>query len=387
VSPDNFGGWYDWPKSENGRILLDEPLLLFAASRPFEDYPLELVLQLAVPFVREESQNVTSSYHPDAEVAKDLAALLALLCRRLITVAGKASEKHSSTCYRHPLFDGVPMPMPLATSMRRVCWRRHPQMVLTSLEKQEIEDYNPLPKPVDAARLTELLLGLPRLAHAASIVASARLYVLALELIHDQPDISYQLLISSVETIASPVLTSFQPADEAKVEHRRPVFELENSLGLPEDVAKRLAIEACKGDYWIKRKFKKFLLDNASDSIWIKPDDLFPRAVGMLIPQRDNFERALGEVYEARSKATHVGQPFPATASHTGGPNLPTRIATTLWRSAQSGETQVFPPIIWFERVVNSAITGFWERSLLNADANRTCGVSDAPSTEGPPEP
>src|SRR4051812_25488401 len=41
----------DWSKSEGVRILLDAPLLLFAANRPFEGYTLELVLQLTVPRV------------------------------------------------------------------------------------------------------------------------------------------------------------------------------------------------------------------------------------------------------------------------------------------------------------------------------------------------
>lgn len=376
-------GWYDWRKSETGRILLDEPLLLFAVSRPFEDYPLELVLQLAVPLVREESHSVISSYHPDAEVAKDLAALLGLLCRRLITVAGKTNERHLTSCYKHPLFDNVPMPTPLATTMRRICWPQHPSMVLTSLEKQEIEDYNPRPRPVDAAKLTRLLLGLPRLTVAPSIVASTRLYALALELIHERPDISYQLLISSVETIASSVLSDFQPDDEAKVKHRQGVFELAVRFGLEEEPAKELAVEACKGDYWIKRKFKKFLLDNTSELIWSEEDDLFPRAFSMLMPQRDAFERTLGQVYDARSKATHVGQPFPVTASHTGSPYLPTGMATTLMRSKNAGHTSVFPPVIWFERVVNSAITGYWERSL---EGTESPSIGDSSCTESVPQ-
>ncbi len=34
------------------RLLLAEPLLLYAVSRPFNEYPLELVLRLAVARVR-----------------------------------------------------------------------------------------------------------------------------------------------------------------------------------------------------------------------------------------------------------------------------------------------------------------------------------------------
>src|SRR5712691_8607046 len=62
----------DWSKSEGARILLAEPLLLFAVSRPFDDYPLELALQLTVPRVEEEEQTKTGSaifmFYPDDEV-------------------------------------------------------------------------------------------------------------------------------------------------------------------------------------------------------------------------------------------------------------------------------------------------------------------------------
>src|SRR5439155_2528308 len=90
----------DWSKSEAARILLVQPLLLFAVSRPFDDYPLELALQLTVPQVEEEEPTKTGSammfmFSPDDEVVRDLASLLSLLYRRLITVAGKANERYA----------------------------------------------------------------------------------------------------------------------------------------------------------------------------------------------------------------------------------------------------------------------------------------------------
>jgi hypothetical protein len=63
----------DWTKSEAARILLDRSLLLFATSRPFDDYSLELVLQLTVPFVEEKEPSTVGTntfvYHPDEDVA------------------------------------------------------------------------------------------------------------------------------------------------------------------------------------------------------------------------------------------------------------------------------------------------------------------------------
>lgn len=357
----------DWSKSEGARSLLYKPLLLFVTSRPFDDYPLELALQLIVPQVEETEQIQSGSihvhYHPDEEVVRDLAALLSVLCRRLITVAGKANERHEN--YNHFLFDQQPVPLPMSTSMRRVFWRPHPFTFITSSEGREVQNYNPRPKAVDGKRLTELLLGLPTIQHAQTLVAASRLYVLALELIHDQPDISYQLLISSIETMANGTLGSFQPSDEAKLEHQRPVYDMALSLDLGEETAKKIAIEACKREWWATRKFKQFLMDYVDDSIWTEQDELFHQIRLENLPKRENFEQTLSKIYNVRSKATHEGQPFPSTASYTGGPTIPIRAANALF-----GTVSPFPPVIWFERVVNSALYGYLDRAVPVSQCN-----------------
>src|SRR5208282_526998 len=264
------GEWLEWYKSEGARFLLAPPLLLYATSRPFDEYPLELVLRLTVAQVEETSPgrfgipNV-SVFPPDDEVARDLAALLTVLCRRLITVAAKSAERLAN--YPYPEFDYVPMP--LATSMRRVVyWPPHPAQVAISYDgRQEVHDYNPPPKPVDPVSLTELLLALPQLKHGETIVKSARLYALAMELIRERPDIGYQLLISAVETIANETLQGFQPPDDAKVEYQKAVFNLATELGLGKEMARKLALEACKVERWATRKFREFLMDNIDDSV------------------------------------------------------------------------------------------------------------------------
>jgi hypothetical protein len=249
-------------KSEVARILLDRPFVLFATSRPLEDYPQELMLELSVPSVEihqpSKTGTFTYGFHPDKEVASDLAALLCLLCRRSITVCGKTRERPAD--YAHPLFGLLGYPMPLATTGRRVFWRPHPISVAYSLQGAAYRDYNPPAKAVDPHRLTMLLTGLPRTKYAESIVMSCRLYALALELIHDRSDLAYPLLISSVETIANAVLERFQPNDDAKVAHKKAVYDLAIDLQLSKESAKQLAMAACKGEYWATRKFKDFLL-------------------------------------------------------------------------------------------------------------------------------
>jgi hypothetical protein len=179
-------------------------------------------------------------------------------------------------------------------------------------------------------------------------------------------------LISSVETIADSVLGSLQPTPDEKVEFQRGVYKLACQLGLQQESARALAIEACRTSYWATRKFKQFLRDNVDESIWTQPDDLFPKLHDMFRPPREDFEKTLGRIYDARSKATHLGQPFPVIASHTGGPYLPANFFSSVDASKSLGDKSVFPPVAWFERVVHSAIYSFWERSLTAGDSEPT---------------
>jgi hypothetical protein len=290
-------------------------------------------------------------FHPDKEVARDLAALLTVLCRRLITVMGKSAERVAD--YGYPEFERIPQPI---RSMRNVYWPPHPARLVVGRNSKEIEDYNPPAKPVDPGALTALLLGLPQVPHAESIVASARLYALALELIHDRQEIAYQLLVSSVETIASETLPD--PDEDEKARRMQPVSDLAKTYGLEEGKARSLAITACNVETrWSTRKFKKFLTDNTDNRIW-EEDDLYKVPLPLL-PRQENFQQTLSKIYTARSAATHAGQQFPVTASYSGGPEISTRVAMKMF-SLDS----VFPPVVWFERVVNMAIRTYWERAV-----------------------
>src|SRR5262249_25154960 len=106
------------------------------------------------------------------------------------------------------------------------------------------------------------------------------------------------------------------------------------------------------------KKFKKFLTDNGGDSVWDKEDDLF-RMRREVLPRREDFQRTLSKIYEARSKATHRGQQFPASSSYSGGPTMPVRVATALYWS-----NSPFPPVVWFQRIANPAIRNFWEHAV-----------------------
>lgn len=84
----------DWRKSAPARILCDSPFWLSVVSIPFSEFPQELALRFSAPLIKEESGNTSVLRYPDSDIARDLAALLSLVLRRLITVAAKTREIH-----------------------------------------------------------------------------------------------------------------------------------------------------------------------------------------------------------------------------------------------------------------------------------------------------
>lgn len=351
----------DWRKSTLCRLLLNSPFTVFVASDPREaNYPQELALRFTTHMVTEEHEytyKTSYSYYPDEEIAKDIAALLCLFCRRLITVCAKVREIHPKQYENEPevLQD---LPVDFIKSLKIVSWKRHLSTVIYGPNGIEgIEDYNPQPKALSPQKLKKLFLALPDLPYAESIIHSARLYALSLEQIYQGTDIAYQLLISSIETIANEVYRSYAPTKSDVVKAKKNVADLALKLGLSKEKADRLATEACKGISWHARKFSKFLTENTDGELWTK-DDLF-KLPDFVLPNKNNFESVIDEIYKERAKASHSGYSYPASASIVPGPRIS---AKALFDTDISQNP--FPPVAWFERVVNNAIRGFMERAI-----------------------
>jgi hypothetical protein len=105
---------------------------------------------------------------------------------------------------------------------------------------------------------------LPKVPKADQLVYAARLYRAALEMIENRPDIAYLLLISTVESLANVAFSDYQPEESEKLQTKPAVQQLARYFGLNEEQAKQLALAACETDRWLKKKFKKFVLDFAS---------------------------------------------------------------------------------------------------------------------------
>jgi hypothetical protein len=348
---------FEWRKSTACRLLLTSPFTVFVTSEPlYGNIPQELTLRFTTQMVTEKREKAITSYYmfcPDDEIAKDIAALLCLFCRRLITVCAKVREIHPN----HPevIQD---WPVDFVNSLKTVFWKLHPA-TSTFFPNGTIQviDYNPPQKALSPKKLKRLFLALPDLPCAESIIRSARLYAIALERIYQDTDIAYQLLISSVETIANAVYPSYTPTEAEMLKTKGDVVSLAVEFGLSAEKANRLAVESCKKDRWTKRKFTKFLLENTGEELWTE-DELF-KLPDFLIPKKQDFESTIKEIYEVRSKGLHSGGSFPASASIVTGPMLPAK-ALFEFDSTQ----RPFPPVSWFERVVNTAIQGFVERAI-----------------------
>ena len=180
-----------------------------------------------------------------------------------------------------------------------------------------------------------------------------------MELIESQAEICYQLFISAVETMAGAVLEGWEPDTKTKLASKGGLVSYATKKeGLSREVAERLALEASRGNPWSSRKFKKFFLDNldrgairSEDKLFIVPQEFCPK-------DDDEIEKALGEVYKIRSGATHSGLPYPDTPP-SGHRPAPFKAWSVLFTKEHP-----FPPIGWFERVVNNAICNFLRREL-----------------------
>ena len=131
-------------------------------------------------------------------------------------------------------------------------------------------------------------------------------------------------------------------------------------LGLCIQQAEQLAVEACKGMGWHFKKFRNFVTEFVDDEIWT--DDKESHVMKEFLPTKDGFEQALKEIYRTRGGSTHEGQSYPPTGTVLGGASIPLRASMQLVRGTVEG-TQPFPPIVWFERVVNLAFRRLLERS------------------------
>lgn len=358
----------DWTKSEPGRRLLSDPAVLLVVSRPIPAYPQELLLRVSVPVVREmrlptpKAAGFGKIFIPHREVVDDLAALLTLFLRRLITVHSHVRTIPGSG--DQAPWHGLPdYPEPIAQVRGGIVWQQRPLAVVTHGDgTQELDDRAPPPVAVDEAGLSATLASLPSLPAAETIVACARLYSQGMQLIEERAEVAYQLFIAAAETLATEALKGYAPTDDEKVSLKKPVYDRARKLGLSEQDSRELALLAAKGPFWTGQKFQRCLEQYTDKRLWSK-DELFLTPEPML-PSESEFAEKLKLVYRSRSGALHTGKSLGATAGVGTSPWVPIDALDPLF----SGE-QTMPPVTWLERVVQMALVNYTEsqRAALKA--------------------
>jgi hypothetical protein len=250
-------------------------------------------------------------------------------------------------------------PIPVVTRTRNSHWAPRPIEFLYGLEGVRFKSYQPPIQPFDAKWVMTALKRLPDLAVAEALVRAARRYALAMELIEEQPEICYQLFISAVETMAQEVELGWKPEAQDKLELHSSQALLKSAarIGLSEEVAKQLALEACKDHSWSGRKFKEFILENIAAEGLAKKDDLFI-VPEFSSPHPEDFAEALTRIYRIRGGATHRGHDFPPSARIGPSHMIPSAAVGDIMNH------KPFPPVGWFERVVQNAICGYVRKQL-----------------------
>jgi hypothetical protein len=166
-----------------------------------------------------------------------------------------------------------------------------------------------LPRVAEGQHPVELLKPLNILpsispSSAISLVRSARLYQDSLWLAESEPELSWILMVSALETGA----LCWRPQKEEpllKLESAKPeLFEYLSSLDNP-TVANRVA-EAFKDSFGVTRKFLDFVLT------FRPPEPVERPKWGTIDWSNHSLKRILKKVYDYRSKALHAGKPFPA---------------------------------------------------------------------------
>ena len=358
LTPANIAG--DPTRSDVARILLREPFTLLVASRPYDRYPQELVMRFSTEYITEPDGPYSHSFFPHAEIARDVAALLSLYCRRLVTVFGNVRERYSDPHLPPALGD---WPTEIASLPPAASWAVRPASVVYGIRGDKVTEYQPPTVEFDAPTFSRLLNFLPQWDLSAELIRAARLYTLALELIETRFSVAYLLLVSAAETVAGAALKDDSPDEAVKKKRFSRVRDAAIKVGCSEDAADQVMLAAAEGERWATWKFVKFLMGNVDTAELARQDEVM-MTPPELCPAASEVEPALKHIYRARSGASHAGKEWPIAAQVGPNMNVPLRAFADVMN-----EKAGFPPIGWFERVVQSAIMRFVLASVKNIES------------------
>ncbi|MFL6604444.1 MAG: hypothetical protein ACJ8R9_24350 [Steroidobacteraceae bacterium] len=233
----------DWRKSNVAQYLCGSSFTILAVRNPLRHFPQELVVRFKANRVEERGAMASVSFVPDEDIARDLAALLSVIFRRLVTVAGKTRELYPRFS-PNDIEELLDTPLPLVNALDAVHWQERPLGITWTYgdDRQQVIDYNPRPRGIDPHELQGTLLAIPNIPNTQSFVLSARLYALGLLQLDQDVSLSFHSLISAIETLASAAFKDYRPPEQQVVNAKQSVATLATgTYGLSESAARQPA--------------------------------------------------------------------------------------------------------------------------------------------------
>jgi hypothetical protein len=358
-------------------ILTDFPFKLFSSSNPYDPLPQKLCLTFKAPYeTKLDKERIRLSGIFSHEIAKEFAAFLSLVTRRRVFVG------------RQLRYNGLPIEEEVDQYDRS-----HFQ------ERQRLREIDP--KSIE--QLLRNLQSMPR-DLAGGYVLALRLYHLAVEMMYTEPEFSYLLLVTCLETVSSAVFKDYKPENEEQFLNSRFRGWDKISNALPSELKQDLRNLLLRDERYTFRKLLKFVTenvpkhfsDNKNDA---KPDyyvglvgsrsslrefaqehgidyvveaDLDDKTGGqkylvrspttiteMERVDRNHLEQALRSIYNARSGLIHEGTRLPRSIVFGLHRGLPTEAVVEMQEREGSKSHMKIPPLLTLERLVSVSMMEF----------------------------
>jgi hypothetical protein len=342
----------DWSHSTAARLLVRSPVKLIVSSARITDYPAELTLRFRASRETIAKGSASVDFSPDSEIADDLCALLTLYCRRLVTVFGKTREVTDSE-------DEFLRDWPHSVIGHEVAaWPLRGASVIMWPDRTVVRPHDPAPLAMNEDTFLAWFAAVRGHADQEALLSASHLYCAALEHQWRNPEISYQLLVFAVEAVAARAFRDWEPDNSERLAHAsaQAVKRVAADAKLDSNLSDRLALAAVQGNQWLSRKFQLFVSRYASNPEWPTDgtDDLHPNLELPHAPTSDQFQDALKRVYKARGGVVHAGGKIPSEAFLAAHTELSPEAFVALF-----APDDPFPPLPWFERLVNQALKSY----------------------------
>ncbi|MBI4625434.1 MAG: hypothetical protein HY736_19715 [Verrucomicrobia bacterium] len=338
-------------KSSLGGLLLYEPFPLWKVGHSYDDYPQELAAWIKVASITLQGKNIRSAATPHELAADEVAALLTLYLRRLVTVAGCVSVTLPEYYAKAPLRSLMPQPI-IQKGREARFWPRLPLTVIYGASAPTFRNPNAEIVGVSPDELRDFILRLAKHPHRERIINAAHLYHRAIECLFTQTDVSYLLLVCAADAIASAETQERPDAQLLQFTAAKNVAKTAHELGLNDDAAKTLALAAVSDPHTRQKSkgqmFREFLGTYGAGHA-NSPALFNPEILGVF--KVENEKEAIEMAWDARGGYVHAANPFKDASLAGTCAGIPHAAFFDIMIGNKTA-----PSILWLERLIAHSI-------------------------------